>query len=53
VTGTMIEVGPSIDDARSWDIYRRANPDRHYATAKRVLSRRELRRHGLTNTAPP
>jgi hypothetical protein len=49
VTGTIIEVGPAVDDARSWDTYRRANPDRHYATAKRVLSRRELRRHGLTN----
>ncbi len=49
VTGTMIEVGPAIDDARSWDTYRRASPDRHYAMAKRVLSRRELRRHGLTN----
>ncbi len=52
VTGAMIEVGPATDEARSWDIYRRANPDRRYATAKRVLSRRDLRRHGLSNTAP-
>ncbi len=52
VAGTLIEVGPSIDDARSWETYRRANPDRRYATAKRVLSRRELRHYGLTNSTP-
>jgi hypothetical protein len=52
VTGTMIAVGPQIDDAESWTFYRRAHPDRRYAAAKRVLSRRELRRHGLRNSAP-
>jgi hypothetical protein len=50
-TGAMIEVGPQIDDARSWEIYRRAHPERRHATAKRALSRRELRRHGLSNSA--
>jgi hypothetical protein len=48
-SGAMIEVGPAIDDAQSWGAYRRERPDRRYATAKRVLSRRELRRHGLKN----
>jgi hypothetical protein len=51
VTGTMLAVGPQIDDAESWTIYRRSHPDSRYATAKRVLSRRELRRHGLRNSA--
>jgi hypothetical protein len=45
----VIEVGPPIDDEAGWNAYRRAQPDRRYAVAKRVLSRRELRRHGLTN----
>jgi hypothetical protein len=48
-SGDMIQVGPAIDDPQSWAAYRRARPDRRYATAKRVLSRRELRRHGLKN----
>jgi hypothetical protein len=51
VTGAMIAAGPAIDEAESWATYRRAHPDRRYATAKRVLSRRELRRHGLYNSA--
>jgi hypothetical protein len=50
VTGAMIEAGPEIDDARSWEAHRQAHPDRRYAMAKRVLSRRELRRHGLSNS---
>ena len=45
--GAMIEGGPTIDDAQSWAAYRREQPDRRYATAKRALARRELRRHGL------
>jgi hypothetical protein len=48
--GEMIEVGPVIDDAQGWAAYRRERPDRRYATAKRVLSRRELRRYGLKNS---
>lgn len=52
VTKSMIAVGPPIDDPASWKNYRRAQPDRRYATAKRVLSRRELRQHGLSNNTP-
>ena len=48
-TGELIEVGPACDDQDSWNSYRRERPDRRYAVAKRVLSRRELRRHRLTN----
>ncbi len=48
--GAMIEVGPAIDDAQSWAAYRRERPDRRYATAKRVLSSRELRHYGLKNS---
>ena len=48
-TGQLIEVGPACDDPDSWSRYRLARPERRYAVAKRVLSRRELRRHGLTN----
>ncbi len=50
-TGHMIPVGPLIDDAVSWRNYRGMQAGRRYAIAKRVLSRRELRRHGLTNAA--
>ena len=48
-TGHMIEVGPPLDDIESWKNYRYAQPERRYAVAKRVLSRRELRRHGISN----
>ena len=47
--GAMIAAGPDIDDEASWRRYRRGRPDRRYAIAKRVLSRRELRRHGVSN----
>lgn len=47
----MMTVGPVIDDAASWRDYRRAQPDRRYVIAKRVLSTRELRRHGVSNTS--
>ena len=47
-----VPVGPEIDETNSWNAYRRTHPDRRYAIAKRTLSRRELRRHGLTNAAP-
>jgi hypothetical protein len=50
VMNTGIEVGPPIDDEVGWKAYHRAQPDRRYAVAKRALSRRELRRHGLCNT---
>ena len=50
-SGAMIEVGPAIDNEQGWATYRRERPDRRYATTKRVLSRRELRRYGLENTA--
>jgi hypothetical protein len=45
----MVETGPAIDDEASWRAWRRAHPDRRYAVAKRMLSRRELRQHGLNN----
>lgn len=52
VTGAPLAAGPEIDDAENWKTYRRTQPDRHYAVAKRVLSRRELRRHGVGNSPP-
>jgi hypothetical protein len=48
-TGAMIAAGPETDDEASWRSYRRGQPDRYYAIAKRVLSRRELRHHRLSN----
>ena len=51
VANTMVEAGPAIDDPAAWQLYRRQYPSRHYAIAKRVLSRRELRRHGVSNSA--
>jgi len=48
-TGAMIAAGPETDDEASWRNYRRGQPDHFYAIAKRVLSRRELRRHRLSN----
>jgi hypothetical protein len=39
----MITAGPDIDDEANWRRYRRGRPDRRYAIATRVLSRRELR----------
>ena len=48
-TGALIAVGPAIDDLASWKHYRYEQPNRSYAVAKRVLSRRELRRHGISN----
>jgi hypothetical protein len=49
--GGLVQVGPEIDDARSWVEYRRLHPDRRYAVSKRALSRGELKRHGLRNFA--
>ena len=48
-TGAMTAAGPETDDEASWRSYRRSQPRRYYAIAKRVLSRRELRRHQLSN----
>ncbi len=50
VTGNLIAVGPLIDDPASWRDYRRTQPDCRYAIAKRMLSRRELRQHCVSNT---
>jgi hypothetical protein len=47
-TGAMIAAGPEIDDEAGWRTYRSERPDRRYAVAKRVLSRRQLRRHGVS-----
>jgi hypothetical protein len=49
----LVEAGPPVDDEAGWSAYRRGQPDRHYALAKRALPRRELRRHGLNNVQPP
>jgi hypothetical protein len=51
-TGEWIAVGPDIDDPESRARYRHDHPRRLYAVAKRILSRRELRRHGLRNSPP-
>jgi hypothetical protein len=48
----FIPVGPQCDDEKSWRDYRRARPSTTYAVAKRTLSGRELRRHGLANSPP-
>jgi hypothetical protein len=48
-TRAMIAPGPETDDEASWKKYRREQPERYYVIAKRVLSRRELRRHRLSN----
>ncbi|MBK1976157.1 hypothetical protein JIX58_10415 [Brevundimonas diminuta] len=50
VTGEAVLAGPESDDHDSWKRYRQDRPARVYAVAKRQLSRRELRRHGLSNT---
>jgi hypothetical protein len=49
VTGEAVTAGPEVDDHDSWRRYRQDRPERVYAVAKRQLSRRELRRHGLRN----
>ncbi len=49
VTRALIPAGPEIDDEPSWRTYRRQRPNRRYAVGKRVLSKTELRRHGLQN----
>jgi hypothetical protein len=36
----------------AWKEYCRSHPDRRYVAAKRMLNRRELRRHGLANATP-
>lgn len=50
VSGAAICAGPELDEPRTWAAYRKAQPDRVYAVAKRQLSRADLRRHGLANT---
>jgi len=47
----LIPVGPKFDDEKNWLEYRREHPSTTYAVAKRTLSRRELRRHGLANAS--
>jgi hypothetical protein len=49
VSGALVPAGPEIDEERAWNEYRRAYPDRRHAVSKRMLSRAELRRHGLSN----
>lgn len=47
VAGAFVEVGPQIDNEAYWRTYRKAQLERCYAIAKRTLSGRELRQHGL------
>jgi hypothetical protein len=49
VTGRLVLAGPEVDEDKAWQAYRRENPTRTYASAKRQLNRTELRRHGLQN----
>jgi hypothetical protein len=49
VTNAMIQAGPAVDNEAEWKAYRNAHPDCRYAVAKRVLSHRASRRHGLSN----
>jgi hypothetical protein len=49
VVRAMVEAGPPVDDKENWRTWRRAHPDCRYAVAKRMLSRRELRQHRLSN----
>ncbi len=51
-TGMMVPAGPELDDAASWREYSFRFPDRRYAVAKRQLSGKELRQHGLENDPP-
>jgi hypothetical protein len=48
-SGRSVPVGPAIDTQSAWAEYRRDHPERRYGTSKRQLSRKELRRHRLTN----
>lgn len=47
VAGVFVAPGPKIDDEVHWGHYRKAHPEHCYAIAKRTLSSRELRQHGL------
>jgi hypothetical protein len=49
VTGATVLAGPEVDDHARRRSYEAEHPERVYAVGKRQLSRRELRRHGLTN----
>jgi hypothetical protein len=49
VTGESVLAGPKTDDEPSRQSYRAGNPLHRDASAKRQLSRRELRQHGLSN----
>ncbi len=48
-TGAAVPCGPEVDDADGRKRYAAAHPERIYAAAKRQLSKRELRRHELSN----
>ena len=49
VTRVLLAAGPEIDDEADWRAYRRQQPNRRNAVGKRMLSKAELRRHGLQN----
>ena len=49
VTGQPVACGPELDDAEGRKRFAASNPSRVYPIAKRQLSKRELRRHGLVN----
>jgi hypothetical protein len=51
VSGQAVCAGPQLDEPRAWVAYRQAQPAPRYAVSKRQLSRAELRRHSLANSA--
>jgi hypothetical protein len=51
VSGKAVCAGPELDEERAWKAFREAHPSRTYAVSKRQLSRAEMRRHCLTNSA--
>lgn len=52
VTGAAVQPGPDIDETVAWIGWRRKHPGGRYAVGKRMLSRSELKRHGLRNEDP-
>ena len=49
VTGQPAACGPELADTEGRKCFAASNPARVYPIAKRQLSKREFRRHGLVN----
>jgi hypothetical protein len=49
ITGEAVPVGPAIDEPEAWKEFDKAHPGRMYPTEKRRLSKKVLRRYGLTD----